>query len=331
MGCIEVNSYTYGQHVTAKTVLTHTYECIYLFPRPLQKKWAKHKAGLQTGGARRGCCHCVLGLQGWPLLLRAPARGLSAPQHRTGWAANTPRWSSASPAEVHLGVLWERGCETSIPCQPWWEWARCNKFSVKGRSRAGASKDESHLCARGCPKALKTTHHAVAGRGSRHEHHRWMERLPLGPACSQHERCHSTLPELGRGYKGLATRVLIHNASVNTFIFLELHQSLESEKTVTPTQNLAQLPHLWLFKSQQIPRTVHSTVLCLERRTPQKKKWNKQRGSSTTKTPKLEDCKGVRGSKHRLGSYHRHSLRSSDFSLLSSREASEEDFAQPGK
>lgn len=108
----------------------------------------------------------------------------------------------------------------------------------------GGAKMSPILCARGCPKALKTTHCAMAGRESRHKHHRWMERFPLAPACSQHERCHSTLLELGPGYKGLATRVLIHNASVNTFIFLELHQGLETEKTVTPTQNLAQWPRL---------------------------------------------------------------------------------------
>lgn len=70
------------------------------------------------------------------------------------------------------------------------------------------------------------------------------ERIPPARACSQHERRHSTLPELGPSYKGLATRVLIHNASVNTFIFLELHQGLEAEKTVTPNQNLAQWPRL---------------------------------------------------------------------------------------
>lgn len=95
-------------------------------------------------------------------------------------------------------------------------------------------------CARSYQNALGMTQCTVTGRQSEHKHDGSMERLPPAQACSQHKRCHSTQPELGPGYKGLATRMLIHNASVNTFISLELRQGLEAEKTVTPNQNLAQ-------------------------------------------------------------------------------------------
>lgn len=159
-------------------------------------------------------------------------------------------------------------------------------------SRAAAglewAKMNLTLCARGYQNALRMTQCTMARKQSEHKHNRSMKRLPPAQACSQHRRCHSIQPELGPGYKGLATRVLIHNASVNTFISLELHQGLEAEKTVTPNQNLAQCLHLWLFKSQHIPRTVNSSVLCSERSTPQKQKWNEKRGSSATKTPKLQ-------------------------------------------
>lgn len=178
---------------------------------------------------------------------------------------------------------------------------------------SGAAKRNLTLCAKGYQNALRMTQCTMTERQSEHKHNRSMERLPPAQACSQHERCHSTQPELGPGYKGLAARVLIHNASVNTFISLELHQGLEAEKTVTPNQNLAQRLNLWLFKSQHIPRTVNSSVLCSERRTPQKQKWNEERGSSATKVINwfgnrsgINDTQLLQGPpKHRPGEYHR--------------------------
>lgn len=120
-------------------------------------------------------------------------------------------------SSAHLGVLWEGGCKATMPCQPWRERARGNEFSVTGSSRAGASKDESHPICKRLPKGfennpLHRVRERVNATGS-------TERLPPARACSQHERRHSTLTEPGPGYKGLATRVLIQNASVNTFIF----------------------------------------------------------------------------------------------------------------
>lgn len=148
-------------------------------------------------------------------------------------------------SSARLRVLWEGGREARVPCQPWREQARGNEFSVKGSSKAGASNGESRPVCKRLPKGFENNplHHGRR-RSGQERHGIATERLPPARARSQHRRRHSALLEPGPGYKGLATRALIHDASVNTFIFLELHQGLEAEKTVTPNQNLARWPRL---------------------------------------------------------------------------------------
>lgn len=64
-GCIEINSCIYQQQVISKLVLTTTCLCL----RHLQEKSAKHQVWLQTGNAWYGYECCVLGLQGWAVVL----------------------------------------------------------------------------------------------------------------------------------------------------------------------------------------------------------------------------------------------------------------------
>lgn len=164
------------------------------------------------------------GLRGDPSSLRLRLRGVSGKY----------TWLMLCTSRGAFG-----GCEAWMTYQPQREQARGNKFSIKGSSRAGDSKMSPTLGTRGYQKVLRTTQCTTAGR-------RVWTRTPWDQQRESHrlEHVHSTLPEPGPGYKGLATRVLIHNASVNTFIFLELHQGLEAEKTVAPNQNLAQGPRL---------------------------------------------------------------------------------------
>lgn len=177
-----------------------------------------------------------------------------------------------------------RGCEALMPCQPWREQPRGNEFSVKGSSRAGASKGESHPVCKRLPKCFENDQ-------AHHDRETTWTRTPRmngeTPTCTSMVTAGEVSQHPARAGACLQ-RAGNHGASVNTFISLELHQGLEAEKTVTPNQSLAQCLRLWLFKSQHIPRTVNSSVLRLERRAPQKQKWNKERGNSTTKTLKLQ-------------------------------------------
>lgn len=200
--------------------------------------------------------------------------------------ADTPFRSSVTHAALHiLGYFRKEGVSHRCPVR----FGGNEQEVTNSMSRTAAVLGQGKMSTKGYQKALRTIQCTMAMRESGHESHRLTEGILLAWPHSWHERHHSTLLEPGPNYKGLAARVLIHNASINTFIFLELHQGLEAEKTVTPNPNLAQRPHLWLFKSQHIPRTVNRTVLCLESRTPQKPKWNRQWGSSsTTKTLKLQ-------------------------------------------
>lgn len=87
--------------------------------------------------------------------------GLCSPASHRSDSKYTPLILCNPCSSAHLRVLWEGGNEALMPCQPWRERARGNEFSVKGSSRAGVSKDESHPACKRLPKGFqnKPLHH----------------------------------------------------------------------------------------------------------------------------------------------------------------------------